>query len=72
MSHSSRVSKRIGVEPILSVTMVYRRFNAFLRFSPPPPGAAPRLTAFAGLILAPELSAAETFESAVPNGEGDT
>ena len=69
MSHSSRVSKRISLEPI---TTVYRRFNAFLRFSPPPPGAAPRLTAFAGLILAPELSAGETFESAVPKGEGDT
>jgi hypothetical protein len=30
------------------------------------------LTAFAGLSLAPGFSAGETFESAVPNGEGDT
>lgn len=53
-----------------SVITVYRRFSAFLRFSPPP-GAAPRLTAFAGLNVALGLCASETFESAVPSGAGD-
>lgn len=44
-----------------------------MRFSPvPAPGAAPRFTAFAGLRDALELTTGVTFESAVPNGVGDT
>ena len=43
-----------------------RRLSAFLRFSlPTTPGAAPRLTALA-------VPADDTFESAVPRGEGES
>lgn len=44
-----------------------------MRFSPAPaPGAAPRLTAFAGLRAAPAFITGGAFESAVPSGAGDT
>ena len=64
---------RINQRHAYATTAIYSRLSAFLRFSPAPaPGAAPRFTAFAGLRDALELTTGVTFESAVPNGVGDT
>jgi hypothetical protein len=51
----------------------YSLLSAFLRFSPAAAlGAAPRLTAFTGLIRVPGLITGGTFGCAVPRGAGDT
>ncbi|CAL1697730.1 unnamed protein product [Somion occarium] len=54
----------------------YSRFKAFLRFSiPPPPGAAPRLTALLDAVTATLVlfvfAATFEVESPGPSGDGD-
>jgi hypothetical protein len=64
---------RIEPNRVNTTSATYSRFSAFLRFSPAVvPGAAPRLTAFTGLIVALELITGGTFDCAVPRGAGDT